>query len=64
MQVDKYLQNTHAKTHSTYTLTLVDLFTVSRAGEDERFKAFFPWIFLAFFLAASFTRVIMQSRVV
>jgi poly [ADP-ribose] polymerase len=41
MQVDKYLQNTHAKTHSTYTLTLVDLFTVSRAGEDERFKAFF-----------------------
>jgi len=49
MQVDKYLQNTHAKTHSTYTLTLVDLFTISRAGEDERFKAFFSWNFFSFF---------------
>jgi hypothetical protein len=35
--IEKYLHNTHAKTHSTYTLTLIDLFKVSREGEDERF---------------------------
>jgi hypothetical protein len=36
--VERYLQNTHAKTHSGYTLTLVDLFTLSRQGEAERYK--------------------------
>ena len=37
-QVEKYLQNTHAKTHSSYTLTLLELFTVEREGEKERYK--------------------------
>lgn len=38
IMVEKYLQNTHAKTHSQYTLKLVDLFDVKRAGEEERYK--------------------------
>lgn len=36
--VQTYLLNTHAKTHGTYTLSLVDLFTVKREGEEERFQ--------------------------
>ena len=38
--VEKYLQNTHAKTHSSYTLELVDLFTIKREGEEARYKKF------------------------
>ena len=35
--VERYMQNTHASTHASYTLDLVDLFEVSREGEDARF---------------------------
>lgn len=35
--INEYLQNTHAKTHNTYTLELDDLFEIDREGEDARF---------------------------
>lgn len=37
-QIQKYLKNTHAKTHSNYTVDIVQIFRVSRDGEDNRFK--------------------------
>ncbi len=36
--VDKYMQQTHAKTHNQYSLQLVDLFAVDRDREAEQFK--------------------------
>ncbi|MBA0560208.1 hypothetical protein Golob_017122 [Gossypium lobatum] len=36
----KYIQNTHAQTHSNYTVDVVQIFTVTRDGESERFKKF------------------------
>lgn len=36
-QIEKYMQNTHAKTHSSYTVDIVQIFRVSRAGEVEQF---------------------------
>eukprot|EP00755_Sulcionema_specki_P015543 Sspe_Gene.9738::Locus_3279_Transcript_1_1_Confidence_1.000_Length_2860::g.9738::m.9738/K10798/PARP; poly [ADP-ribose] polymerase len=38
--VDKYLQNTHAPTHTTYNLELVALWEIDREGEDERYSKF------------------------
>jgi len=38
--VQTYMQNTHAKTHSAYSLELVNLFRIQRHGEDIRFKRF------------------------
>ncbi|XP_043700475.1 poly [ADP-ribose] polymerase 2-like [Telopea speciosissima] len=38
--IEKYMQNTHAKTHSNYTVDIVQLFRVSREGEEERFRKF------------------------
>ncbi|KAJ8444030.1 hypothetical protein Cgig2_020876 [Carnegiea gigantea] len=38
--IEKYLKNTHAKTHSSYTVDIVQIFRVSREGEDRRFKKF------------------------
>ncbi|KAA0067989.1 poly [Cucumis melo var. makuwa] len=38
--VSKYTKNTHARTHSNYTVDIVQIFRVSRKGEDERFKKF------------------------
>ncbi|CAK9310127.1 unnamed protein product [Citrullus colocynthis] len=38
--VSKYAQNTHAKTHSNYTVDIVQIFRVSRKGENERFRKF------------------------
>ncbi|XP_022953703.1 poly [ADP-ribose] polymerase 2-like [Cucurbita moschata] len=38
--VSKYAQNTHAKTHSKYTVDIVQIFKLSREGENERFKKF------------------------
>ena len=38
--IDTYLQNTHAPTHTNYTLELIDLFRVQREGEAERYKKF------------------------
>ena len=36
--LDRYLQQTHASTHSTYTLELLQAFEVAREGEAEAFK--------------------------
>ncbi|KAG7030214.1 Poly [ADP-ribose] polymerase 2 [Cucurbita argyrosperma subsp. argyrosperma] len=38
--VSKYALNTHAKTHSNYTVDIVQIFRVSRKGENERFEKF------------------------
>ncbi|KAI3883815.1 hypothetical protein MKW92_052927 [Papaver armeniacum] len=38
--IEKYMKNTHAKTHSYYTVDIVQLFRVSRKCEDERFRKF------------------------
>jgi len=37
--VQTYLTNTHASTHSNYTLDLLDVFKLSREGEDKRFES-------------------------
>ncbi|KAK9945695.1 hypothetical protein M0R45_011194 [Rubus argutus] len=39
--VSKYLHNTHAKTHSNYTVDIVQIFRASREGEIERYRKFF-----------------------
>lgn len=36
----KYVQNTHASTHSSYELEIIDVFKVSRHGEARRYKPF------------------------
>ncbi|KDO87189.1 hypothetical protein CISIN_1g043135mg, partial [Citrus sinensis] len=36
--IAKYLLNTHAKTHSSYSVDIVQIFRVEREGETERFK--------------------------
>ncbi|KAJ0052867.1 hypothetical protein Pint_00959 [Pistacia integerrima] len=38
--IAKYMLNTHAKTHSSYTVDIVQIFKVEREGEVERFKKF------------------------
>ncbi|XP_063237914.1 poly [ADP-ribose] polymerase [Bacillus rossius redtenbacheri] len=38
--IEKYLQNTHAETHSQYSLEIVDVFKIARKGEESRFKPF------------------------
>ncbi|XP_077218196.1 poly(ADP-ribose) polymerase isoform X2 [Tasmannia lanceolata] len=38
--IEKYMQNTHAKTHSNYTVDIVHIFKVSRQGEFEHFQKF------------------------
>ncbi|KAF9669320.1 hypothetical protein SADUNF_Sadunf14G0095300 [Salix dunnii] len=35
-----YLQNTHATTHSQYTVDIAQIFKISREGENERFRKF------------------------
>lgn len=35
-----YVKNTHAATHSQYELEILDVFKVSRIGEDKRYKPF------------------------
>lgn len=35
----KYIQNTHAATHSNYKLEVEDIFKISREGESDRFKS-------------------------
>ncbi|KAK5860334.1 hypothetical protein PBY51_021821 [Eleginops maclovinus] len=35
--ISKYLQSTHANTHKDYTMTILDIFTVDRAGETDNF---------------------------
>lgn len=36
----KYVQNTHAETHNTYDLEVMDIFRVKRKNEDRRYKPF------------------------
>ncbi|XP_034111953.2 poly [ADP-ribose] polymerase [Drosophila nasuta] len=38
--LNNYVQNTHASTHSSYELEVIDVFKVSRQGEARRFKPF------------------------
>ncbi|KAM7501206.1 hypothetical protein LguiB_000110 [Lonicera macranthoides] len=38
--IAKYTKNTHARTHSNYSVDIVQIFRVSREGEAERFKKF------------------------
>ncbi|XP_055340113.1 poly [ADP-ribose] polymerase 1-like [Paramacrobiotus metropolitanus] len=38
--VQRYIRNTHAATHSTYKLELLDVFKVRRSGESARFAEF------------------------
>ena len=38
--LEEYVRNTHAATHSTYSLEIEEIFKVSRKGEAKRFKPF------------------------
>ena len=38
--LEEYVTNTHAATHSTYTLEIEEIFKISRKGENKRFKPF------------------------
>lgn len=38
--LNKYVQNTHASTHSSYELEIIDVFKVARQGEARRYKPF------------------------
>jgi predicted DNA-binding WGR domain protein len=38
--IKTYVKNTHADTHSSYSLDIKDVYTVKRQGEDARFKPF------------------------
>ncbi|KAL9435647.1 hypothetical protein AB3S75_021841 [Citrus x aurantiifolia] len=38
--IANYLLNTHAKTHSAYSVDIVQIFMVEREGETERFRKF------------------------
>lgn len=35
--IEKYLQSTHAPTHSDYTMSVLDIFKVDREGESNNF---------------------------
>lgn len=35
--IEQYLQSTHASTHRDYTMTVLDIFAVDRAGETDNF---------------------------
>lgn len=36
--IEKYLNSTHAPTHSDYTMTILDIFKVDRQGESDNFQ--------------------------
>ncbi|RXG61049.1 Poly [ADP-ribose] polymerase 1 [Armadillidium vulgare] len=38
--INRYLKNTHAATHTHYSLELEEVFKVKRQGEEKRFKPF------------------------
>ncbi|KAJ9171804.1 hypothetical protein P3X46_015118 [Hevea brasiliensis] len=38
--IAKYMQNTHAKTHTQYSVDIVQIFKVSREGEAQQFRKF------------------------
>ncbi|KAJ8366951.1 hypothetical protein AAFF_G00336400 [Aldrovandia affinis] len=37
--IEQYLQSTHAPTHSDYTMSILDIFTVDREGERDSFHS-------------------------
>ncbi|XP_051553307.1 poly [ADP-ribose] polymerase 2 isoform X2 [Myxocyprinus asiaticus] len=37
--IEKYLQTTHAPTHTDYTMTVLDIFAVEREGEKDNFHS-------------------------
>ncbi|KAK7163385.1 hypothetical protein R3I93_007439 [Phoxinus phoxinus] len=37
--IEKYLQSTHAPTHSDYTMTILDVFAVEKEGEKDNFNS-------------------------
>ncbi|XP_041659335.1 poly [ADP-ribose] polymerase 2 [Cheilinus undulatus] len=37
--IEKYLQSTHAPTHSDYTMTILDIFSVDRDSESSNFQS-------------------------
>lgn len=37
--IEKYLQSTHAPTHTDYTMTILDIFAVEREGENDKFHS-------------------------
>ncbi|KAL5701309.1 NAD(+) ADP-ribosyltransferase [Ranunculus cassubicifolius] len=39
--IERYMRNTHASTHSNYSVDIVQIFKISRHGETERFKKYF-----------------------
>ncbi|RHN81103.1 putative NAD(+) ADP-ribosyltransferase transcription regulator SAP family [Medicago truncatula] len=38
--IENYMKNTHAETHSNYTVKIVQIFRTSKKGEAERFRKF------------------------
>ncbi|WVY95859.1 hypothetical protein V8G54_028010 [Vigna mungo] len=38
--IEEYMKNTHAETHSNYTVDIVQIFRASREGEAERYRKF------------------------
>ncbi|KAK9136859.1 hypothetical protein Sjap_007453 [Stephania japonica] len=38
--IERYMRNTHAKTHSSYRVDIVQIFRVAKNGESERFGKF------------------------
>ncbi|KAG1667338.1 Poly [ADP-ribose] polymerase 1 [Nymphon striatum] len=38
--IEEYVSNTHADTHSSYDLNVLEAFKINRHGEDKRFKPF------------------------
>ena len=38
--LEEYVTNTHAPTHSSYSLELMDVFKIERHGEDKRYQSF------------------------
>lgn len=38
--IEEYVVNTHAETHKSYDLELLEVYTVKRQGEDLRYKPF------------------------
>lgn len=38
--IEEYVKNTHAATHSSYSLEIDEVYTVKRQGEEKRFKPF------------------------
>lgn len=38
--IHQYVKNTHAETHNTYELEILDIFKIEREGEKQRYKPF------------------------